>query len=47
MFAETLIVPRELLEAKKPRRVAKKKAASATKGGTKRSSTARAGAKRR
>ena len=46
MFAEPFFVPKELLKAKKPR-VAKKKAAAATKGSTRRSPTKRATAKTR
>ena len=47
MFADSFIVPKELLEAKRPRRAAKKKAATATKGRTKRSPTTRARARPR
>ena len=47
MFADSFIVPKELLEAKKPRRVAKKKAATVRKGSARRSSTKRATARTR
>jgi hypothetical protein len=47
MFADSFIVPKELLERHKPRRAAKKKAPAAGKGGAKRSSAKRATAKAR
>ena len=47
MFADSFIVPKELLEKQKPRRVAKKKAATTRKGSVKRSPTKRATARTR